>query len=298
MVLAANSGCLHLANLVKTSHTISAKVSDIRHNRIWTIIGVYGPQGDLEKKIVIRELRHLKQQVRSQWLILGDFNLIYMLQDKNNDRVNRDIMLRFKRAIDYLEIKEINLVGKKYTWSNGQVPPTMSRIDRAFCTPAWEDWHAAPILQACSSSISDHCPLLLTPLISPQVRPRFRFEAFWVDMPGFLETVEEAWNRETPQTLNHLLTLHVKLSRTAKALKSWSKSLLSQCKLNMAIYREVIEQLEKAQEHRSLSPEECCLIKTLKQRLLGLAAIEKSRARQKSRITWLRKRDPNTTFFK
>jgi hypothetical protein len=35
-----------------------------------------------------------------------------------------------------------------------------------------------------------------------------------------LDVVNEAWNRETPQTLNHLLTLHVKLSRTAKALRA------------------------------------------------------------------------------
>jgi hypothetical protein len=40
-----------------------------------------------------------------------------------------------------------------------------------------------------------------------------------VDISGFLQTVEDAWTRETTQTLNHLLSLHIKLSRTAKALK-------------------------------------------------------------------------------
>jgi hypothetical protein len=231
------------------------------------------------------------------WLILGDFNLIYKIQYKNNGRINRGMMTRFKRAIDHLEIKEINLVRRKFTWSNRQNPPIMSRIDRAFYSPAWEDWHANPVLQACSSSTSDHCPLLLAPLITPQVKPRFRFETFWVDMLGFFETVQEAWSKETPQTLNHLFTLHVKLSRTAKALRSWSRSLMSHCKLSMTICREVIEQLEKTQEQRVLTQEECMLIKTLKHRLLSVAAIEKCRAHQKSRITWLRKWDANTKFF-
>jgi hypothetical protein len=65
----------------------------------------------------------------------------------------------------------------------------------------------------------------------------------------------------------------------------------------MAVCREVFQQLEEVQEHRMLSTVEHQLVKTLKQRLLGLAAIEKSRARQKSRLTWLRKGDVNTKFF-
>jgi hypothetical protein len=40
------------------------------------IIGVYGPQGELEKRMFIRELKGLKQIVLDRWLLLGDFNLI------------------------------------------------------------------------------------------------------------------------------------------------------------------------------------------------------------------------------
>jgi hypothetical protein len=42
---------------------------------------------------------------------------------------------------------------------------------------------------------------------------------------------------------------------------------------------------------------ECNLIKKLKARLLGLAAIEKSMAGQNSSLTWLRKGDINTKYF-
>jgi hypothetical protein len=57
----------------------------------------------------------------------------------------------------------------------------------------------------------------------------------------------------------------------------------------MAICREVIAQLQKAQENRILIDTERNLLQLLKMRLLGLAAIEKSRVKQKSRITWLKK---------
>jgi hypothetical protein len=65
----------------------------------------------------------------------------------------------------------------------------------------------------------------------------------------------------------------------------------------MAICREVVDQLERAQEVRQLAEAKRNLIKVLKARLLGLAAIEKCRVRQKSRVIWLKKRDANTKFF-
>jgi hypothetical protein len=69
--------------------------------------------------------------------------------------------------------------------------------------------------------------------------------------------------------------------------------ILSHGKIVMVVHREVIDKLEQAQESMQLVEPERNLVKTLKLRLLGLAAIKKSRVRQKSRITWLKKRDAN-----
>jgi hypothetical protein len=132
---------------------------------------------------------------------------------------------------------------------------------------------------------------------TPTFKPHFRFESFWTLMPGFQETVSQAWNREVQPALNPSTTLHIKLSRTAKAPRSWSRSLIPQTKVASAVCREVIQQLESTQEQRQLNLEERQLISTLKNRLLGLAAIEKCRARQKSILTWLKKGDANTRYF-
>jgi hypothetical protein len=80
---------------------------------------VYGPQGDLENKMFIRELK--QYPLPPKWLIIGDFNLIYKDEDKSNGRLNKNLMLRFRRAINFLGIKEIQLVGRKFTWSSSQL---------------------------------------------------------------------------------------------------------------------------------------------------------------------------------
>jgi hypothetical protein len=88
--------------------------------------------------------------------------------------------------------------------------------------------------------------------------------------------VHEAWIKETPPNLNFLTNLHVKLDRVAKALRKWSRKILPHTTVVMAICREVIEQLQCAQEMRQLTKREILLIKALKSRLLGPAAVEKA----------------------
>jgi endonuclease/exonuclease/phosphatase family metal-dependent hydrolase len=107
--------------------------------------------------------------VLPKWLILGDFNLIYKAQDKSSDRPNHRLMLKFRRALNHLEVKEIDLIGRKFTCTSSQQSPTMTRIDRAFATAEWEESYVHPIAQSLSSSVSDHCPLLITSFTPPRI---------------------------------------------------------------------------------------------------------------------------------
>ena len=65
----------------------------------------------------------------------------------------------------------------------------------------------------------------------------------------------------------------------------------------MTTVQEIILRLDQAQEARVLSEEEARLLKDLKVRVLGLAAIERARSRQTSRLTWLKHGDACTKFF-
>jgi hypothetical protein len=61
---------------------------------------------------------------------------------------------------------------------------------------------------------------MIMPLVNPSSKPRFRFEAFWANMPGFSDCVQEAWSRQVPNRHNPFKVLHTKLTRTSKALRA------------------------------------------------------------------------------
>jgi exonuclease III len=125
---------------------------------------------------------------------LGDFNLIYKDEDKNNSLVNRAMMGRFRRLIHDLGLKDIPLLGHKYTWTNGQDVPTLVRLDRMLHSPDWEQLFPDCLLLSSSSDGSDHCPLLLGLHDNKKGKMRFHFEAYWTKVAGFQEVVSEAWN--------------------------------------------------------------------------------------------------------
>jgi hypothetical protein len=87
------------------------------------------------------------------------------------------------------------------------------------------------------------------------------------------------------------------LKATAMGLKSWSRSLFSDSKLQLLMALDVILQLDVAQESRALSEDEIWLRASLKRRVKGLAAMDRSRKRQASKILYLREGDANTKFF-
>jgi exonuclease III len=115
ILLAAKSSCCQLQSPHLTNNDVTASVLDTRINNLWTITGVYGPQGNLEKKSFLSELKQLKSVANPQWMLLGDFNMIYRAQDKNSGRLDRRLMLRFSKTINHLEVREADLIGKRYT---------------------------------------------------------------------------------------------------------------------------------------------------------------------------------------
>lgn len=109
-------------------------------------------------------------------MLCGDFNLIYQVEDENIIRLNRRMMANFCCFLDDLELMELHLHGRRYTWSNEREDPTLERIDRVFVTENWVSSFPDHKLQALSSECSDHTPLHLQTSCSLRSFLRFKFE--------------------------------------------------------------------------------------------------------------------------
>jgi hypothetical protein len=68
-------------------------------------------------------------------------------------------------------------------------------------------------------------------------------------------------------------------------------------KLQLMTAREVVYRLDVAMESRQLSTDEPALRSRLKRTYLGLASLERTMARQRAKVAWLREGDANTAIF-
>ena len=194
VIIGWRSDMVTLSSFQKGEFTISANVRAMADDAQWYITSVYGPQLEADKVRFISELTTIGANVQLPWMLNGDFNLICDPADKNNHRINRRLMSRFQHALNSMALSEMPLAGRHFTWSSEQSRPTLVKLDRVFFSNSWDDLYPASQLQALSSSISDHCPMMLDCHAPFFCARQFRLETFWTRLEGFQDVVLAAWS--------------------------------------------------------------------------------------------------------
>ncbi|XP_073363036.1 uncharacterized protein [Aegilops tauschii subsp. strangulata] len=92
ILLAWDATVVQLLNPHTTTNTLTAVVKPVDGPE-WWITGVYGPQGDREKIEFLQEIVEVRELLAGPCVLVGDFNLLVNLEDKNNAPINRKNMI-------------------------------------------------------------------------------------------------------------------------------------------------------------------------------------------------------------
>jgi hypothetical protein len=68
----------------------------------------------------------------TDWLLVGDFNMIPWPSDRNKPGGNIQDMLSFNLVVSNLRLEELQLIGNKYTWTNKSESPLLERLRLVF----------------------------------------------------------------------------------------------------------------------------------------------------------------------
>ena len=86
---------------------------------------------------------HVAQPLYQFWL--GEISTLLEIQErKSNDRFDGQWPFLFNAIIDGLDLREIEMSGRKITWANSRDVPTFERLDMVLASTEWE--HKLPLV--------------------------------------------------------------------------------------------------------------------------------------------------------
>ncbi|KAK2975193.1 hypothetical protein RJ640_022085 [Escallonia rubra] len=186
--------------------------------------------------------------------------------------------------------------GAKYTWTNNQRNPIMSRLDRFFISADWENHFKNVAQKALPRVISDHSPIILDVNSLRKARTYFKFENMWLENEGFIDLVKNCWSSCNFEGWPSFI-LAKKLKILKKQLREWSKVEFGNMNSRKSQIMTEIDTLNNKEEELLLSDEDSQRRLSLQLEFHQITKMEEISWRQKSMETWLKLGDENSRYF-
>ncbi|XP_071685197.1 uncharacterized protein [Lolium perenne] len=301
MLLGFRDACFEVGTWRKGRFFISANLFHRSQRVKWTCILVYGPADHSRTREFLEELSAEVGNCRFPLIVGGDFNLIRGPRDKSNANINWPRVRQFNDTIASLSLRELNRTGARFTWTNKQLSPIRSVLDRVFVSPSWETLFPLCSLTAVTRVGSDHCPLLLDDGEQGIHRPaRFFFQSWWLRVAGFEQMVKDKLTFCIQEKGPHRCSIDLWqcIARCLRQhLRGWGGNLGKLRREARDNLLSQIKELDELADSSGLDEEGWALRYFLEDQIVQLDGAEEDYWRQRSRLQWTLKGDSCTAFF-
>jgi hypothetical protein len=175
-------------------YAIGVEFSSAFSDAVWILTNIYAPCTTEGKVEFFIWFHNFTMPDNTDWLVVGDFNLIRKPSARNRPRGNVQEMLKFNEAISNLRLEELPLQGQRYTWTNKQASPLLERLDWFFASITWITSYLGSSVLTLSSDVSDHYPCLVSMNTDISKANVFQFENFWLLHEDFMPVMQHGWN--------------------------------------------------------------------------------------------------------
>lgn len=299
-MLGIHSTCLELLSTSKGEYHIKFHLRNKSDNFLWSLVAVYGAAQEEFKSAFLKELVNTCRDNPHPMLIGGISISFDISRKKNNDRFDTRWPFLFNVVIDNLDLRELTMSGRQYTWANNRSIPTYEKLVRVLVTTDWEYKYPLASVQVLEriEALSDHAPLLTdfgqtTPSSN---RPQFKFELGWLTREGFYGLVKKVWVLH-PRCSTPIQRWNNRIRSLRRFLRRWAKHTAGMYKIEKLQLSTLIDSLDKIAEVRPLSAVEIEQKSQLNEQIARLLCEEEIKWYQRSKADSLVHGDDNTKYF-
>ncbi|WOL16320.1 hypothetical protein Cni_G25107 [Canna indica] len=188
--------------------------------RFW-IASVYGPH-HATRAAFFGELSSFINSRGEPLILGGDFNATLRIHERHNCTGHLRDSQKLFRIIDSSGLINLPTGSLQLTWSNGQSPSRLAKLDRVLLSLSVSQVLPLAAVQGGDSKLSDHHFLhFKSHSLAPTKSRIFRLELYWFRRSAFKEVISIGWQDSQPR-LSGLDSLMSRWRSLRKVIRQWA----------------------------------------------------------------------------